>query len=550
MKNRSLGRSQLSWRSIYIFSFAGLIELALCSIVHGGTEHKTSADLTTIIFSSSNGRDVQYPQLAPKITKELQRHNHHTILSQSVLEACKSPTGTSIQQSNVGTAAKVKKLARLAKEQFVSGYYSETIENVSKIIAQNESDPISFAESGPESLENRENLRVSLLYLAHAYLRQEDTNNAEKIMENYIATFPKNAPSTITHSPDLIRFYSSTLAKRNKQASGTIVVHYKGKQPQIYLNGMQVPVNSTSITEKQNQIRQLSISGVPQGQNHILVYTEASKLGKPQTMPQLFCRNVDANRNALVLDYNLDLYQYERSQPHSSNREPHLVYPDENTYTTHAEKNHLQIARRLRAGHTVTLKFSTSAYIDLAYSSTIPSRKSATKAQVMRMATLPIRMLRNDRALSEVISYLITGQPKKSAYFSVPKAKQMPKTLAAKRQSNNILAWTFLGLGLASAGAGVPILMKDGQGTDCNASGTNCENLYDTKLLGWGLIGAGGALIATSVGLFIYAHRPKNQRSPNLQSINSRKNSNKASSWMLTPYISTTSQGFNLMGRF
>ena len=63
---------------------------------------------------------------------------------------------------------------------------------------------------------------------------------------------------------------------------------------------------------------------------------------------------------------------------------------------------------------------------------------------------------------------------------------------------------TMVGVGLASATAGVVWLAINGKGTCDPVPGGTCQRNYDTSLQGWLALGAGAALAGTGVGLLLW----------------------------------------------
>ena len=496
---------------------------------------------SAIIFNSSNGKDIQYPKLAGKITAELITHGYTVNIDQSE-NACQSEIGIPATHDETQGAINVTKLYEQAKQHVVDGYYSETIESVLALISLRQKDPITFLSDRPAAADNRDKLRVSLLHLAHAYLRQNNMEKATAIMTDYILSFPKQPPSMITHSPDLHQFYASVLAKHNaKHVSSSLTILFNGEQPDVYINENRVSLDHISISNAAPGSQTMRLSGLPIGK--IRIFVTSGNQARNGVIARSFCTELDAVKETKIR-YNPSLYRRQKKQSGSAGPDTRFVYDNIQSYRKLSSLDQKKIAKQLNVEAVISLHFSQSAYIDFSFQN--------VDGKNTRLATLPIRMLRNDAALKEIIGYLITGLPLQSRYFRQQRAEHIDSDTVSSSKTTHVLAWTTLGLGLASIGAGIPILLKDGKGTDCDASGENCENLYDTKLPGWGLIGAGSALVATSIGLFIYTKTKKSSDTSQVATSqrSAKGNQHAQSVWMLTPYISKTNQGLSLTALF
>ncbi|MCC6749029.1 MAG: PEGA domain-containing protein [Deltaproteobacteria bacterium] len=374
-------------------------------------------------------------------------------------------------------SAQLKRLVDAGRRQFLEGEYQTAIVTLEQARLGQTRHTALLA--GDQAL--RQPLYQTLMYLAHAYLRTGQNEKAVERVSEVVRSFPDRDLSVATFGPQVVKLYRQVRAELDRQRRTNLSIRAEPAGCLVFLNERFVGLSPARVT------------GLPPGRYRVY-------LQRPGTPGRVHSVSLAGGEEQLNVDFALDAAL--RTEPFVG-----LRYADE----------------------------ATRAQLEVEHAATVGQALDATQVTLVG-----IRHHQGRRVLQGTVVAVATGRPLRSGMLAVEPTPPSPAALrslgrflasgergaavivrqdlsraAQPREaahadgrrgfwSPRVWRWITLGLGAAALAGGVTLLALDGQRSCDLPEGVRCpEGPYQTLAPGLGLTIGGGAMLATSVTLFV-----------------------------------------------
>jgi hypothetical protein len=364
---------------------------------------------------------------------------------------------------NPGTGIDVAKLRQQVDagcQHFIEGEYEQSIQELS--VARTKMLTQQAMMAVDQTL--RDVLHRTTLFLAHAQLRAGNASEAATLVAETIRSFPDRSLSPVHHGPDLVRLFRQERRRLRQQERGSLAIEAKPAGCMVFVNERYVGLSPTRLTD-------------------LYPGTYRVFLQRPNEPGRVHIVEVASAPRELKVDFLLD--RALQTAP-----EVLLLYPNQATKAELVQRHAGRIGRNVGARQVllVTLRRYQGR---LSLQGTV---LDATNDGTVRAALIALEPnTPAPKTIKALGRFLVFGE--RSDQITL-----VERTLPTRRASGSIWRWITLGVGLASLGGGIPLLVIHDKGT-CGQ--TSCAETYNTLAPGLGLTIAGGALLAGSAVLFV-----------------------------------------------
>jgi len=398
-------------------------------------------------------------------------------LRRRVEDRLSSPAG--VRASTVALRAQVKDGRRL----MIEGAFKQAAEKLEQAKAQ----ILARAAEVASDQGLRKDLHAAQLLLAHAYLRQGESQLATERVSEVIRSFPDRELSLVTYSPELVSFYKKVRRELDRQPRGTLTVTTRPAGCMVFVNERYVGLSPTKVVDMYP--------------GRYRVYVQRQEL-----IGRVHLATVDGNDHQLSLDFGLD--------------------------------------RVLRTERYVGFGFANQADLDreeVRYAAVVARAVGAPLTLLMGL-----RQHQGRKALTGTVVSADTGRIVRSGLVALEPAAPAPAILRSLgqflvegKQGAGVVVrssdgsggapasldpagagagadaaggtsswigptkWVALGVAVAALAAGITLIALDGSGTCDTAAGDRCKDRYETLAPGVALTATGGAAALTA-GLLFY----------------------------------------------
>ncbi|PIE19288.1 MAG: hypothetical protein CSA65_02880 [Proteobacteria bacterium] len=407
----------------------------------------------------------------------------------------------SLHPGKLGEASALTKAIDDGRAEFIKGNYAKAIEQLSVAVRKLGHRDALLATDG----QLRGPHQRGLLYLAHAYLRNKQNNQAIRVVTEAIRLFPNTHPALASYSPDLVELYRQTSTALRRQPRATLTLKSKRPGCSVFLNGRYIGVTPTKA-------RKL----LP---GRYRVYMQ-----RPSAPGRVHLIDLSGTNRELVIDHALDAALIS----HPGGGPVALSYTGSSGQKAHEHNHALTVARSLGAQAVTILGFVHHLGRRVVQGQVL----GAATGRVLRSGLIAVEPPPSPSEVKALARFLLSGQSGEGVIIGMAKtAPPKPATTSGGGfMSARVWRWITLGLGVAMLGAGIPLIAIDGKGS-CPEQ--TCPNRYETMAPGVALTAVGGAALATSVVLFIVASGGDNPE----------KNTSLRKGALITPWLGDGSGG-------
>lgn len=373
----------------------------------------------------------------------------------------------------LGDANALTKAIDGGRSQFIKGNYAEAIKGLAVAVRKlGRRDALLAADGQLRGPHQR-----GLLYLAHAYLRNKQSNRAVSVITEAIRLFPNTHPPLASYGPDLVELYRQTATALRRQPRATLTLKSKRPGCSVFLNGRYIGVTPTKARK------------LLPGRYRVFMQ-------RPSAPGRVHLVDIAGTDRELVIDHALDsaLVSHANAGPVS------LRYDSEAARKSHEHGHALALAQSIGAGSVTVFGFVRHLGRRVIQGQVL----GAATGRTLRSGLVAVEPAPSPNEIKALSRFLLSGQSGEGVIIGEAKASPKKKTSSGGGgfMTARVWRWITLGLGVAMVGAGIPLIAIDGKGS---CPDQTCPNRYETMAPGVALTAAGGAALATSVVLFIIA---------------------------------------------
>lgn len=328
----------------------------------------------------------------------------------------------------------------------------------------------------------------ALLYLAHAYLRTRQQDQAARTVKEAIRSFPDREISLARYGPELARLYREARRTLGVEGLGSLTIETQPGECLVFLN------------ERYVGLSPVRLEGLFPGDYRVY-------LQRPGAQGRVHGARVSP-RGHHRLSFSFLLDRTLRSSAFAG-----LHFADRQEKATHEIPLALKVAAALDADQIMLFEFDRLRGRRVLRGRLIqaPSGSVARSALVFLDPRPPA-----PAALKSLGRLLVEGRVDPAEGFLVLRRAPAPDGLAAGQPqqaspgffSARMQRWITLGAAVVSLGAGATLLAMHGQGTCDSAEGVRCEHNYSTMAPGIVLTSVGALSACASALFFYYASQP------------------------------------------
>ena len=358
------------------------------------------------------------------------------------------------------------------RRQFIEGEFTRAIAQLEEARA--------LLIQRTAALAANQNLRdlsyKALLYLAHAYLRTRQEDQAVRTVREAIRSFPDREISLARYGPELARLYREAKRALGVEGLGSLTIETQPGECLVFLN------------ERYVGLSPVRLEGLFPGDYRVY-------LQRPGAQGRVHGARVPP-RGRRRLSFNFLLDRTLRSSAFAG-----LRFADAQEKAAHEIPLALKVAAALDADQIMLFEFDRLHGRRVLRGRLIlaPSGSVARAALVFFDPRPPA-----PAALKSLGLLLTKGRVDPAEGLLVLRRDPSPHGLAAGQPpgagpglfSAHVLRWIMLGAAVVGLGAGVPLLALHGQGTCGSAEGVRCEHNYDTIAPGIALTSVGALSLA------------------------------------------------------
>jgi hypothetical protein len=444
-----------------------------------------------LLESSAESRSAELSPYARKLVRSLGAQVlAGEPLRRQIEEKISLPAGPAVLPRNVRT------LVEEGSRQFIDGQFDSAIKILEDARA------LLVVRVGLVSSDQglRDSLYKALLFLGHAYLRTHKDELALERVSEVIRSFPERDLSLARFGPELVTFYKKVRRQLDAQQRGTLAVSSRPPGCMVFVNERFIGLTPAKAVD------------LYPGRYRVYVQ-------RPQSTGRVHFATIRGGDHQLTVDAQLD-------QVLRTTELVGLEFAD----TAARERGEVPFANAvgnlLGASGVVLVGVQTHE----GHGSLVGTLVSTSTGLVVRSGLLSLDPAApSEEAIAKLGQFLVAGKRDSAVVVKAESAAQPTGAAGAGsgRSSTEraggageanggrteeggrgggvarVFKWVTLGVGLAVVGAGVPLLVLDGKKTCDAPEGVLCPERYKTLGGGVGLVATGGALLVTSLVLFI-----------------------------------------------
>lgn len=381
-----------------------------------------------------------------------------------------------------GTPEPPKKMRLQVEEgrrQFIEGEFKEAIRLLEQVRGQLLAQVALVASD--QGL--RDAMYRALLFLAHAYLRDQQGQPATARVSEAIRSFPDRDLSLVRFGPDLVAFYKKVRRDLDRQQRGSLTINTTPEGCLVFLNERYVGLSPARVVDLYPGMYR--------------VYVQ-----KPQKRGRIHMVNVDGDDSRISIDFDLD--RVLTTDPYVG-----LKYGDVKTMIQSEVKHAASVARALDAPMALVLGFRQYQGRRTLQGTAI----SSDTGRVIRSGMVALEPAApSPRTLKALGQFLVAGKENSGIIIRTnhvqgltgmePGSSDSAQAQEGGFFSARIFKWITLGVAGAALASGIAFIALDGRGTCDGPQGALCPEKYETMPLGIALTAAGGVAAITSGVLF------------------------------------------------
>ena len=371
------------------------------------------------------------------------------------------------------------------REFFIEGAYDKAIAILKPAISALGRHDALLATDG----QLRRPLQKGLLFLAHAYLRKKQNDDAIATMTEAIRFFPNTHPLLARYGPDLVKLFGQVNNDLRAKPRATLTLRSKIPGCSVFLNGRYIGVTPTKARDL-----------LP---GRYRVYMQ-----RPNAPGRVHLTDVSGTDREVLINHALDAAIVTQDPVGLRYASTSKRRPQEHAHA-------IAIARALNATKVTLVGFVRHLGRRVIQGQIL----GATTGRILRSGLIAVEPSPSEKEIKELASFLLSGKTGEGVILGP--AKETPPKAPGDRpsfMSMSVWRWITLGLGIALTGAGIPLLAINGTGS-CAES--RCPDTYHTLAPGIILTAVGGGALVTSAIFFILEARrpsPKKQAAGHPQS--------------------------------
>lgn len=378
-------------------------------------------------------------------------------------------------------AARMRTAVEEGGRLFIEGEFAAAIKQLEKARVELQKEVFTLASD--QSL--RDALHRALLFLAHAYLRTRQGERAIERIGEVIRSFPDRDLSVVQvqYGPELVSLYRQVRGELDRQGRGTLVVNTQPPGCLVFVDERFVGVSPARVVD------------LYPGRYRVYVQRQQ----RPGRVHEVTLRG---GEQAVQIRFDLD------SALHSG---PFVGFRFADLDSLERQEIPLatEVGQALDASSVLLVGFrqhqGRKALVGTAIS---PVAGRLRTAMVMVEPTPP-----SPETIKALGRFLIDGQEAAGLIVAGLGGRPAPRPARSGGLfSARVFKWVTLGISAGALAGGVTLLVLHGRGTCDSAPGARCPDIYDTRLAGAVLTGAGGLAGAASALLFYWDHRRRPSR--------------------------------------
>jgi len=393
----------------------------------------------------------------------------------------------------------IQKMVEAGRRLFIEGEYQEAIaqlEKVQRVLLER----VALVASD-QSL--RETRRKALLFLAHAYVRAGQKEQATKRISEVIRSFPGQDLPLAQFSPELVKLYKTVHRTLSQKDRGKLVVTTQPTGSMVFVNERYVGLSPAELPD------------LYPGTYRIYVQ-------RPNAMARVHLLEVGSGQHKLEIDYNLDCAL--QTAPYIGFR-----FEDDRALETSEVRYAATVGRALEAPTVLLVGFRRHQGRRALHGTII----SSATGQVIRSGLVELEPdPPSPAALKALGRYLIAGEtPGPGVIVNklagsdrwASQSHRPTAAEAAERQGKGFAVarffkWLTLGIAVAGIASGITLIALNGDST-CKSAGEGgtglCPEKYNTLTPGIVLIGVGGlSAISSAILFYVDSGRSTTRRAP------------------------------------
>lgn len=366
-----------------------------------------------------------------------------------------------------------KKQFEEGRGHFIEGDYKKAIITLKPLVTR-------FGKSDALIASNqhlRKPMLESMLFLAHAYLRNQNTNKSISTITEVLRFFPNSNPELSRFGPDLITLHRRVRLDLRKQQKAALSINSKKAGSSVFINGRYIGVTPTKAVDL--------LPG-----KYRVYFERPGKIGRVHEVV------MSGSNNKLSIDHNLD------TALNTSPNFVHLSYPDQNTQREYEHHHVLSIARAIGAEEITIFGFVKHLGRKVIQGQVL----GVATGRVLRSGLLAMEpTIPNKSETQSLAAFLLSGKHSDDIIVGTASSVLPQQTVESTDSSffsAKVWSWITLGVGVAATGTGIALIAMDGSGT-CGES--RCADSYSTMTPGIILTSLGGISLVSSAILFYVA---------------------------------------------
>lgn len=320
-------------------------------------------------------------------------------------------------------------------------------------------------------------LQEALFYLAHAHLRANETTKAVAVVTEAIRSFPDNNPNVSKFAPDLVQLYRRVSLELKRQSHATLSIRSAKPGCLAFVNGRYIGITPTKAR------------GLLPGKYRVY-------LQRPGATGRVHLTELTTSNREITIEHGLDAAIV--TSPRVG-----LSYASDAEQRAHEHAHAIAIGRAVDAQEITIIGFVRHMGRRVVQGQVL----GVATGRVLRSALLATEPTAPTPAETKALArFLLSGQAGDGVIIGTARPLTPTKPPTTSNGNNDsffragIWKWITLGVGVASAGAGIALIALDGKG---NCGTERCPDSYNTLAPGIILTAVGGAALVTSVVLFI-----------------------------------------------
>ncbi len=427
---------------------------------------------------------VQAPSPAQrKHLDELERNltGARVLKGEALMDAVESKVSRPSRSSG-RPAQELLKQVMSGRRQFVDGNFKQAVRSL-------EAARVDLLASEARLASNqdlRKSLYMALMMLGHCHLRMKEPGKARAMIEEVIRSFPEREPSRVSFAPELVQLFKKVRRQLRKQQRASLAINTRPAGCTVFVNGRFV---GTSPVKARRLLPGAYRVYVQQSQHQGRVHAVIME-GKDRE-----------------LAINLALDRALRTRPHLA-----LQLADRKQQEEDEVSYAVSVARAVGASQ-VLIAGLRDAGCPVLWGTLV----SVDTGQQVRTGAVSMEPAApSPGTIRAFARFLLSGNNGGRTWKPRCPSKPLPvpriKDKGPRTTWISAVKWVALGVAVAGLGAGIPLLVLDGEPT-CDAVGADrCPGHYDTLELGIAATVAGGVAAAGTVVLFVLDARRQKKK--------------------------------------